>query len=270
MNFARFLLLALLFAPAAFGAEDLMRQISKKIMEGKREEALAMLDKAVADEPKELKWLLARGRLENTMNQPEKAIADFTRALNIDTNNARVYHERGTAYFKLGRIKESIADWDRFVQILPDQEPQHWQRGIALYYAGEYERARKQFELHQKVNPYDVENAVWHFLCVARQQGIEKAKVALIPIQVDRDPRIPMKEVFALYAGKAKPEDVLAAAKDRGEKFFAHLYLGLYYEANGDKAKTREHIDKAANEFSMNHYMGDVARVHAALLKKAQ
>ena len=270
MYFARWFLLALLIAPGAFGADDLMRQISRKIVEGHRDEAMAMLDKAVADEPKEVKWLLARGRLRNTMDQPEKAIEDFNRALNIETNNARLYHERGVAQFKLGRIKESVADFDRFVQILPDQEANHWQRGISLYYAGEYERGRKQFESHQKVNPYDVENAVWHFICVARAHGVDKAKAALMPIQVERDPRVPMKEIYALYAGKAKSEDVLRAAKDRGEVFFAHLYLGLYYEAYGDKAKAREHIDKAATEFSMNHYMGDVARVHAALLKKAQ
>jgi lipoprotein NlpI len=161
-----------------------------------------------------------------------------------------------------------VADFDRFVQILPEQEPQHWQRGIALYYAGEYDRGRKQFESHQKVNTNDVENAVWHFICVARSQGVDKAKAALIPIEGDR--RVPMKEIHALFAGKAKAADVLAAADDRGELFYAHLYLGLYYDAHGDKAKTREHIDKAANEFAMNHYMGDVARVHAALLKKAQ
>jgi lipoprotein NlpI len=266
---ARCLLFAFLLGIPVLGAEDLMRQISRAIVDGKRDEAMAMLNKAVVEEPKEVRWLLARGRLHNTMNQSVKAIEDFNRALNIDTNNARLYHERGVAHFKLARIKESLADFDRFIQILPAQEPQYWQRGIAMYYAGQYERGRKQFELHQTANPFDVENAVWHFICVARGQGVEKAKASLIQIQTEKDPRIPMKQIYALFAGKGKPEDVLAAAKDRGEIFFAHLYLGLYYEAHGNAAKAREHIDKAATEFSMNHYMGDVAKVHATLLKKA-
>jgi lipoprotein NlpI len=269
MNFARLLPLVVLFASSCFGADDLMRQISRKIMEGKRDEAMAMLNKAVADEPKEAKWLVGRGRLQSTMGENEKAIEDFNRALKIEPQNARIYHERGVAHFKLVQIKESVADFDRFLQILPSQEPEHWQRGISLYYAGEYERGRKQFELHQNANPHDVENAVWHFLCVARGQGIEKAKASLIPIEVERDRRVPMKEIFALYAGKAKPEEVLAAAKQRGELFYAHLYLGLHYEANGSQSKAREHIEKAANDFYMEHYMGDVARVHAKLLKKA-
>jgi lipoprotein NlpI len=268
MNFARCFLLLLLFGNIAFSADDLMRQISRKITEGKRDEAMAMLDKAVAENPKDSKWLLARGRLHGAMNQNEKAIEDFNRGINIDTNTARLFHERGVAHFRLGRIKESIADFDRFVQMLPAQEPEHWQRGIAFYYAGEYDRGRKQFELHQKVNPYDVENAVWHFLCVARGQGVEKAKASLIHIEREKDPRVPMKEIFDLFAGKGKPEDVLAAAKTRDEVFYAHLYLGLYHEAHGNQTEAREHINKAAGEFSMNHYMGDVARVHAKLLKK--
>ena len=75
----------------------------------------------------------------------------------------------------------------------------------------------------------------------------------------------------ALFAGKATPEDVIAAAQQaKGDDpmFYAHLYLGLYFEAIGDREKTREHIFKAARDFKAPHYMGDVARVHARLLEK--
>ena len=157
------------------------------------------------------------------------------------------------------------------MQILPEQEPNHWQRGISLYYAGEYERGRKQFELHQTVNSNDVENAVWHFLCVARANGLDNARAALIPIKGDA--RVPMAEVHTLFAGKAKPEDVLKAAGLGGpptlrlnrQLFYAHLYLGLYFEALGDDQKAREHIAQAAGPYQTGDYMGDVARVHLEL-----
>jgi len=41
--------------------------------------------------------------------------------------------------------------------------------------------------------------------------------------------------------------------------------LGLYFEAIGDEKEAREHITKAAGEFRVNDYMGDVARVHKQL-----
>ena len=50
--------------------------------------------------------------------------------------------------------------------------------------------------------------------------------------------------------------------------FYAHLYLGLYHEALGDKKKARAHIDVAAKKHTSPHYMGDVARLHARLLAK--
>jgi lipoprotein NlpI len=50
--------------------------------------------------------------------------------------------------------------------------------------------------------------------------------------------------------------------RQREALFYAHLYLGLYFDALGEHGKMSEHIAKAAGEFSAEHYMGDVARVH--------
>ena len=105
----------------------------------------------------------------------------------------------------------------------------------------------------------------------ARSAGVEKARAALIPIR--NDGRVPMMQVHALFAGKATVEDVLAAAKAgqpsaeelRQRLFYAHLYLGLHYEALGEAKRAGEHIAKAAGEFAEDHYMGDVARVHQKL-----
>ena len=88
-----------------------------------------------------------------------------------------------------------------------------------------------------------------------------------------------MAEVHALFAGRGSAEKVIAAtgagnpsaAELHQRLFFAHLYLGLYYEALGDAKKTREHIEKSAKDFGQSHAMGDVARVHLQVLnsKKA-
>ena len=116
-----------------------------------------------------------------------------------------------------------------------------------------------------------MENAVWHFLCVAKLEGVEKARASLIPIKGDR--RVPMMEIYELFAGKGKPEQVFEAAKAAGGSktsdalFYANLYVGLFYEATGDEQHAAEYINKAA-AFEAPHYMGDVARVHAALLNK--
>jgi lipoprotein NlpI len=70
--------------------------------------------------------------------------------------------------FENGRFDDSASTFDRVVEAAPSQAPYLWQRGIALYYAKRYIDCQRQFESHRTVNGADVENAAWHFLCVAR------------------------------------------------------------------------------------------------------
>lgn len=189
-------------------------------------------------------------------------------------DSADAYQSRGVAYFELGKFERAISDFDRVIAIVPGQEPYHWQRGICYYYAGEYEKGIRQFERHQTVNSNDVENAVWHFLCKARFEGTETARKSLIPIEYDS--RVPMDMIWKLFSGQGNPAEVLEVSTSperdslryRQKNCYAHLYLGLYYEVHGLPDLARKHIDLAATQYSMNNYMGMVAKVHSRLLKR--
>ena len=176
--------------------------------------------------------------------------------------------ERAIADFQNGRIVESAAAFDEVAKLVPAYAPQLWQRGIALYYTGRYKDCRAQFESHRTVNPNDVENAAWHFLCVARAESPEKAKAALLP--VGPDARVPMRQIYQLFRGTLTPEDVLAAGgTEPGSQFYAHLYLGLYFEALGNKSRALEEIRAAADKrYAAGGYMHMVARVHLGLLQQ--
>jgi tetratricopeptide (TPR) repeat protein len=170
---------------------------------------------------------------------------------------------RAVADFENGRFAESAAAFDSLAKAVPAQAPYLWQRGIALYYAGRHTDCRRQFESHRTVNPDDVENAAWHFLCVARAESPAKARAALLP--VGPDARVPMREVYQMFRGTLTPEQVLAAAgPEPGGQFYGHLYLGLYFEALGMKERALEHIrTAAADRFEpYGGYMHMVARVH--------
>ena len=182
---------------------------------------------------------------------------------------------RGEASFLAGHVRESIHDFDRVVALMPAREPYHWQRGISYYYAGEYQKGRMQFERHRSVNPHDVENAAWHFFCVARLKGVAAAREVLIPIDTTRDTRIPMAEVYRLLAGTGTEDQALAAAKrvsnpgQRRAMQYAHLYLGLWHEVHNRPARAIHHMRLSASDFGMDHYMGGVARVHVMLRSSA-
>jgi lipoprotein NlpI len=234
--------------------------------------ALKLCDRAVAESPSKTEPLVIRAGLFDREGRYADALRDLSAALKLDAASPQLWHARGEVNFRAGHFQESVADFDHALQLVPENAPRHWQRGISLYYARRFEDGRKQFELHQTVNPNDVENAVWHFLCLARERGVTNARTAML--KVGPDARVPMREIDDLYRGSGSEEKVLSAAaglENRGQQrqalFYAHLYLGLYFDVLGERGKAREHMAKAAGEFGAKHYMGDVARVHQALLQ---
>ena len=190
----------------------------------------------------------------------------------VAAQNPRAVLDRAVGDFAAGRLDEAAAGFDEVAALVPRAMPQLWQRGIALYYVGRYQDCREQFESHRTVNPNDVENAAWHFLCVARQESPERALAALLP--VGPDPRIPMTEIYDMFRGEMAPEAVLAAGERGGERgrFYAHLYVGLYHEALGRDGEARAHIIEAADErfAPVGGYMQMVARVHRIELDRAR
>lgn len=253
-------------------ADELLKEAQSAYGQGKPDEALALATRAVAAEPKNLRARYLRGRLHDETRDFKAALADYDEALKLDPKFAQAWLDRGNAHFKRGAITNAVADYDKVIELAPRLEPQLWQRGIALYYAGRFADGVKQFESHQTVNAADVENAVWHFLCNAKVVGVAEARAALIPIQGDQ--RVPMMELYALYAGKGdadKVHEAVRAGSPSGEelrhrRFYAHLYLGLYHEATGNCAAAREHLANAAGPFRVNHFMGDVAVQHLKVL----
>jgi lipoprotein NlpI len=256
----------------AIAQDDNMKQAAKLLDEaakayetGKSKEAIELAEKAIK--------LDAKNPAQLKLRENESAAKAFSMVLELDPKAVAAHDRRGDAYLKSGKFKEAIADFDKYLEARPKFAPDHWRRGIALYYAGRFKDGADQFDLHRKVNPEDVENSAWHYLCNARANNPKKARAEIIP--VTKDSRVPMKQVLELFEGKLKPQDVIEAAekaKLEGEdlkeaRFYANLYVALYYESEGDVKKCLEHMTAAVEKYKIGHYMWDVADVHLKLLK---
>jgi lipoprotein NlpI len=234
---------------------------------------LKQAEKAVKDAPNDAKAHMELGTQQMAVRDLEKAEKSFTKALELDPKLTLAQDFRGDARLKLGRFTEAIADFDAFLKEYPRLAPKHWRRGIALYYAGKYEDGVKQFALHKTDNPQDVENAAWHYLCNVKVVGKEAARKSLI--DVTQDSRVPMAEIQKMFAGSLKPEDVLATAEKTQKgtpagtsaRFYGNLYVALWYEAEGDAKKVKEHLTTAVENYQVKDYMWDVGHAHLQLLK---
>jgi lipoprotein NlpI len=180
--------------------------------------------------------------------------------------DARAIRLAGDLYLRSGKINSSIKQFERYIELVPADKPELWQYGIALALAGRFDEGKKLFELHRVVNPNDVENAAWHFLCVAKKSGLKEAKRSVLP--APNDSRRPMEEIHRLLidgderrvldAIDALPADSAARSE---ASFFGNLYLGLYADAQNNPTKAKRLVGEAAKVDQVN-YMADIARVY--------
>ena len=198
----------------------------------------------------------------------------------LEPNNLNYQMMLGDISFAAGQMDACVDAYDKLIELQPSLEPRLWQRGLALYYANKFENGVQQFETHQLVNTQDVENAVWHLLCAARISNVEEGRGKLIPISEDR--RVPMSQIYEMYAGRMTPEQVLTIAnrtspsvqldseQHRLQRYYAHLYIGLYYEMLKNQEASIQAMKKAAqlNPLGKTNFMGQVARVHLQLRQK--
>lgn len=211
-------------------------------------------------------------RVETAMDQGrhDEALRILNGIIAQAPSQASLYIIRGMNLFRMGKVAESLADFDRSIELSPETKPECWQRGISLYYLGRYQEGVDQFEVHRTVNPNDVENAFWHFLCLAKLKGVDAARKSIL--ECGRDSRPPLMEVLEMLHGKMSPEEVVAAAENaRGgpvgksvAKFYGYLYVGLYCHANGQADLSKQFLDKCIAE-KVGGYMRDVAVIHRSL-----
>jgi lipoprotein NlpI len=216
--------------------------------------------------------LLNRAVEASNRGRSSESVELATGALAGNPELAYAYYLRGREHFRLGKITESVADLEQYVRLRPDMEPRQWELGLSYYYAGQFQQGARQFELYQTYHDNDVENSVWRYLCIARTEGTEKARSTLMPIR--NDPRIPMMAVYDMFRGEGSPQQVLETARAdnpgsaqlEGRLFYAHLYIGLFLLGQGDQEGGKTHI-LAAEKKRIGHYMWDLARYQARLLK---
>ncbi len=170
-----------------------------------------------------------------------------------------------------GRIHTSVRQFERSLEQAPEARAELWQYGIALALAGKFDEGKRLFELHRTVNPRDVENAAWHFYCVAKAASAREARKSVLPAVGDS--RVPMNEIrrMLIDGNEARVSEAIAklpegSSERRNAEFFAELYLALHADAVGDREKALRHAAASASIADSN-YMGDVARVYLGELK---
>jgi len=205
-------------------------------------------------------------------------IKALTTAINAAPQNVNLYSQRGDAQLFLGEFTKAVADYDKMVELDPAQDASHWRRGIALFYAGEYDRAARQFERYHSFDNVDRENGIWRYLCQVQADGIEKARAALL--KYEKDDREPFGDVYRLFAGTTQPATIIrrietsdiAEPEREKRRFYANLYIGLWHAVHDRPEEARRYLRQSVtNTWAPKasygpRYMWHIGRLHHNLL----
>jgi len=86
-------------------------------------------------------FYLKRGEDFAGVHQYDRAIADYTTAIQLKPDYAEAYNDRGFAYYLKGEAERAIADYTRAIELRPDYPQAYNSRGVA-YMAHGYGAAK--------------------------------------------------------------------------------------------------------------------------------
>ncbi len=97
--------------------------------------------------------LYNRGRAYGVLHEPDKAIADYSRAIKIDPNFADPYYGRGIAFGNFKLWDKAIADYTSAIGINPTYTDAYYNRGQAYGELQQWEKAIADYSKTIGINP---------------------------------------------------------------------------------------------------------------------
>lgn len=94
-----------------------------------------------------------RGVVHQITGAGQRAIADFTRAIQLRPEDARYYNNRGVAYSSVGRFDLAIADFDKAIGLDPRHAKAHKGRGVGHLNRGDYLQALVDLDKAIELDP---------------------------------------------------------------------------------------------------------------------
>lgn len=131
-----------------------------------RDKAIADYSKAIELNPRYADALVRRATAWRDAGEPHRAIDDYDKLLALDPKDADVLNDRGNAWRALHQIDRALQDYDKAIRLKPNHHIAFFNRGNALMIKGEYQRAIADYDKAIRLNR-DYDQAYIH-RCYAR------------------------------------------------------------------------------------------------------
>jgi tetratricopeptide (TPR) repeat protein len=99
--------------------------------------------------------LFCLGNKSLTRDASGNSIADYNKAIELNPNHADAYYKRGDAYDEMGEYGKALADYGKAIGLNPNDALAYCNRGCAYGEIGEYEKAIADYNKAIELNPND-------------------------------------------------------------------------------------------------------------------
>ena len=94
-----------------------------------------------------------RGLAYKMKGQWDRAIADYSEALRLKSDDAQVFNNRGNAYYHKGQLDRAMKDYDEAIRLQPDLAEAFGNRGNVYRKKGQFDRAIIEYDKAIHLNP---------------------------------------------------------------------------------------------------------------------
>jgi tetratricopeptide (TPR) repeat protein len=96
-----------------------------------------------------------RGIALRSEHRNDEAVSDFSRAIELKSDNALAYNNRGVIYYNEKRNDKAVNDLNKAIELKPDYAEAYNNRGNVFYDAKKYDEAIRDYSKAIKLHPGD-------------------------------------------------------------------------------------------------------------------
>ncbi|HNQ20955.1 MAG TPA: tetratricopeptide repeat protein, partial [Bacteroidales bacterium] len=205
----------------------------------------------------------------------EKALQDFTKAINLDYTYAEPFLNRGILYYNTGRPDQALADFNRFLELKPDNPDGLLNRANTLSTLGRFKEAIPDYNKYLTIKNDDPKAYMWRGIAYFNIQNYDSAIIDFNKsIEIDSDYYEPYYWLGVIYYNQKDYNNALKYLDLSISKNYnnanSYIWKGLCYMNMNEYHKAIEQYSKAIeidpnnstayiNRFNAYRLIGDIA-----------
>ncbi len=175
----------------------------------------------------------------------ERAIQDYTLAIDLSPKDPNLFNYRGFAYLKQSDSVHAFLDFDHVISLNPKHPVGFVSRGVARFYMGQLAAAKADFAAAIELNPPFAQAGLWSYLINSRIGQTANARRDLAKYSERIRLTTWPGQVVDFYLGRRSSDSLLSVLKpselwkDKVQRCQAYFYLGenAMIAGNNEEAK---------------------------------